>query len=464
MADPQLSLPFYQDVSAEAQADDQIEFGETDFDFHSQDSAYASHNFHSFPAKFPPQLPRYFIESLTNPGDMVLDPMQGSGTTVLEAILNGRNALGTDIDPLAALITSVKTAPLDPIQVLETSREIMHNARTAYSNKVDLLSRVLKKRWDSATKEFIDYWFDRDTQLALLALILEIERIEHVDLRKLFQLTFSAIIITKTGGVSLALDLAHTRPHRAKLIYKRDGEILEGAQYLDNPIKHLGYATKKLRSPFQEFDRKIQANLGGILNSKDGYPKAKISFGNAENLPIQANSIDLIVTSPPYASNAIDYMRAHKFSLVWFGYSTSYLSKKRGTYIGGEMLSGIVYENLPEFTTGIVDEISALNIKKGQVLARYYSEMSRVLREMHRVLKPGKSAVMVVGNSVLQGCSTQTQLCLADIGKAIGFSAPQIMIRNIDRNRRMMPAGKIIDETSQIQQRMHEEHILVFNK
>lgn len=393
-----------------------------------------------------------------------MDPMHGSGTTVLEAILNGRNALGTDIDPLAVLITSVKTASLNPILVLEKSREVLQKARTAYSSKTEKLSLALKKRWDSATQEFVDYWFDEDTQLALLALILEIEKIENVGLRNLFQLTFSAIIITKTGGVSLALDLAHTRPHRAKLIYKRDGEILEGAQYLDNPVNHLSYATKKLRSPFQEFERKIQANLGGILNSKDDYLKAKISFGNAENLPILAESIDLIVTSPPYASNAIDYMRAHKFSLVWFGYPISYLSKKRGTYIGGEMLSGVVYEKLPDFTTGIVEKIGALNIKKGQVLARYYSEMTRVLHEMHRVLKPGKSAVLVVGNSVLQGCSTQTQLCLAEIGQAIGFSTPQIMVRNIDRNRRMMPAGKKIDETSQIQQRMHEEHILVFKK
>ena len=54
-----------------------------DLDFHGQDSGYASHNFHSFPAKFPPQLPRKFIEALTAPGDVVLDPMMGSGTTVL---------------------------------------------------------------------------------------------------------------------------------------------------------------------------------------------------------------------------------------------------------------------------------------------------------------------------------------------------------------------------------------------
>lgn len=53
-----------------------------DLDFHDQRSGYASHNFHSFPAKFPPQLPRKFICELREPGEVVLDPMMGWGTTI----------------------------------------------------------------------------------------------------------------------------------------------------------------------------------------------------------------------------------------------------------------------------------------------------------------------------------------------------------------------------------------------
>jgi DNA modification methylase len=60
-----------------------------DLDFHGKSSAYASHNSHAFPAKFPPQLPKKFIEGLTEPGDVVLDPMMGLGTTILEAFLTG---------------------------------------------------------------------------------------------------------------------------------------------------------------------------------------------------------------------------------------------------------------------------------------------------------------------------------------------------------------------------------------
>ena len=85
----------------------------TDLNFQGQTSNYSSHNFHSFPAKFPPQFPRIFIEGLTNPGDVILDPMMGSGTTIVEAWLANKQVIGLDIDPLALLVSAVKVTPLD---------------------------------------------------------------------------------------------------------------------------------------------------------------------------------------------------------------------------------------------------------------------------------------------------------------------------------------------------------------
>lgn len=123
----QLSLPFTKpktsvDSSYPARM---FQLLSSDLDFHGQDSSYASHNFHSFPAKFPPQLPRVFIENLTTPGDVVLDPMMGSGTSVLEAYLHGRRGIGIDIDPLAFLLTKVKVTPLDRHEIQVTCIEIV---------------------------------------------------------------------------------------------------------------------------------------------------------------------------------------------------------------------------------------------------------------------------------------------------------------------------------------------------
>ena len=67
---------------------------------------------------------------------------------------------------------------------------------------------------------------------------------------------------------------------------------------------------------------------------------------------------------PPYASNAIDYMRAHKFSLVWFDYSIDKLMQKRKEYIGGEDLAGARPEHLPANTVSIVQGLHRLDPKK----------------------------------------------------------------------------------------------------
>lgn len=435
-----------------------------DLNFHGQNQSYASHNFHAFPAKYPPQLPQKFINSLTNPGDHVLDPMMGSGTTILEATIADRHGIGFDIDPLARLLTTVKTTTIDTQQAKHLGNKILKNAAHALREEKEQLQVGLDSRWDTKTKQFIDYWFATETQLALFALLQKIEVIENDALRAFFELTFSAIIITKSGGVSLSRDLAHTRPHRAKLVYLPDNSILYGAELLDSNTRRLKYTTKKLRSPLEEFNKRLSKNLKSVHQPCTNEIKPDIKNGNAQQLPIATNSIDLIVTSPPYASNAIDYMRAHKFSLVWFGYPIDELGQTRKKYIGGEALIEFEFESIPPYTTKIVQQITAVDQKKGRVLHRYYSEMARTLREMFRVLQPGKAAIVVVGSSVLRGKDTETATCLADLGKSLGFDVPKIGIRQLDRNRRMMPTGHTVNKNSQIQQRMHEEYIIGFLK
>jgi len=83
---------------------------------------------------------------------------------------------------------------------------------------------------------------------------------------------------------------------------------------------------------------------------------------------------------------------------------------------------------------------------------------------MYRVLRPGKAAIVVVGSSVMRGRDTETQTCLAEIGKIVGFEVPAIGVRRLDRDRRMLPVSARKNEDSQIQQRMHEEYVIGFWK
>lgn len=358
-----------------------------------------------------------------------------------------------------------------------TSDRILKQAALALRERRGELEKSLERRWDPKTRHFVDYWFARETQIELLALISQIEQVQDTRYKAFFELAFSAIIITKSGGVSLAFDLAHTRPHRAKVVIDRSGRVIAGTKL--EPSQRDKFLTKTLRSPLHEFEKRVEQNLKGLIASQPDslQPPLKgllepepekiephIMLGNAQNLPLENSSVDLIVTSPPYASNAIDYMRAHKFSLVWMGYPVDELGQKRKAYIGGEAVTGFDFEELPAQVHQVVADVSSRDKKKGRVLHRYYSEMTRTLREMFRVLKPGKSALVVVGSSVMRGRDTETQTCLAAIGREIGFQVPGIGVRSLDRNRRMMPAGSKLDLESQIQQRMHHEYVIGFYK
>ena len=98
-------------------------------DFHGENSVYATHSWHAFPAKFPPQLPRTFIRELTRLGDVVFDPMMGSCTTLIEALLLGRQAWGCDIDPLALRLGAAKTRPIDLPLVHSEGKRIIARAQ-----------------------------------------------------------------------------------------------------------------------------------------------------------------------------------------------------------------------------------------------------------------------------------------------------------------------------------------------
>lgn len=414
---------------------------QSDLNFHDDHSAELTHDFHSFPAKFPPQLPRTFIQHLTNVGDTILDPMMGSGTCVLEACVANRVGVGIDLDPLAVLLTKVKVSPLDSAKMAQIGLDLADRAERNLRQSKNVIEADLERRFDDKTTKFVEYWFSRQTQLELTALIREIERVTAPDTKSFLQLAFSAIIITKSGGVSLAWDLGHTRPHK----------LIKGQP-------------KSYRPAFNEFKRRIMKNAGG-LSQLAGLPRrASIQFGNAEALQLDDNSVDLLFTSPPYPSNAIDYMRAHKFSLVWFGRQIDDLSELRSRYIGGEKTTGYSFLDLPSATRQLIDRVTEADAKKGLALWRYYSEMRRVLSEALRVLRPGCAAVFVVGSSVMRGIDTRVQDCLSEIGQSVGLEFMGSAQRQIDRDRRMLPASSTSQQSSQIEARMHEEHIVAFFK
>jgi DNA modification methylase len=227
--------------------------------------------------------------------------------------------------------------------------------------------------------------------------------------------------------------LAHTRPHLDK--------------------------TKIPKNAVDQFAVRLRKNLASIAQlSANGAMVVSVA-GDARYIPFADQSVDLIVTSPPYA-NAIDYMRAHKFSLVWLGQSVANLSRLRAEYIGSERLAGAGYAALPDGPETIIRKLAERDGNKASILRKYYSEMQRVMSEMYRVLRDGSASIIVVGTSTMRDLDVQTHHCLADIAAELGFDVVGIAKRRLDRNKRMMPARFGRKTDSMIEQRMHEEHVI----
>lgn len=405
-----------------------------DLDFHGKVSQNAIHGWHPFPAKFPPQLPQFFIRNFTDENAVVLDPMFGSGTTLVEALQLGRRAIGCDIDPLSQLIMSAKLSHHNAVDALSTGHRIVEGAKRFYWERKGELQRALNQRFDEKTRSFIDYWFLPQQQLELVAIQRSIESTSPQDMKLFFQVVFSSTIIAKSGGVSLARDLAHTRPHR------------------DNE--------KSPNSAFVEFTKRLKNNVVAFTGTSQMRNIAEIRSASANKTGLPTSSVDLIVTSPPYANNAIDYMRAHKFALVWFGWKLDELTSIRAQYLGHDTTRGAEDSRLPNQCERVLGKLAELDARKATVLRRYFNDMSAVIEEMHRVLKSGKPAIVVVGTSQLRGIDVETQKGLAAIGESAGFKLAGIGVRRLDRDRRMMPARWNKDKHSQIESRMHEEHVI----
>lgn len=403
---------------------------DSDLTFKGQNTAYASHSLHAFAAKFPPQIPNLFINNLTRPGELVLDPMLGSGTTLVETVLNNRYGIGVDLDPLASLISRVKSAPPSLLRSVQFGNSVLGKAK---KNLADISDDELYRFYSAQAVEFFRYWFEPSIVNELFALIQAIKQVENVSIRALLKVVFSSCIITKSGGLTRARDLAHSRPHRD----------------LNRQVK---------QSAFEIFRDRLKATVEVLEAVADSQYPAFVIRGDARSLPIASNSVHLIVTSPPYAANAIDYMRAHKFSLIWFGFEPKALSSVRRRYIGSELRPQAL-EIASETGCRIIENLKREDKKRADVVAHYFSEMKIALKEMLRVLADGRAAVLVVGSSIIRGIDIKAPTVLAELADSVGFRVISVAKREIVRNSRMMPVSHNSSRNG-IEARMHEEGVI----
>lgn len=137
----------------------------------------STHNYYRYPACFPPQMVRELIRSFSKPGDTVLDPFMGGGTTLVESTLLGRNAVGSDINDLAVFVSKLKTYNLSQNAIDEIEDWGMRLAKTQFSGRANLPAdfegiNVELGREIYATKKSADRLNNRQAQFFAKGIVL----------------------------------------------------------------------------------------------------------------------------------------------------------------------------------------------------------------------------------------------------------------------------------------------------
>jgi DNA modification methylase len=393
---------------------------------------------HPFPARMAASIPWSVLEKRGATGPLrVLDPMAGSGTTLVVARKLGHEALGFDSDPLAVLIAAAWCSDVDERQVLRISQRVEANASDEWRSIRP--SDAYPFGADPETRDFVEYWYDIKNRQQLAALARAITEVKPRSMRQLLWCAFSRLIVVKQAGASLAMDVAHSRPHR-----KYDRAPIE-------PVKAFLKSVQRMlaASPFKS------------TAESDVPPIASMRVGDARALPLDRRTIDMVITSPPYL-NAIDYLRGHKLSLVWMRHSIGELRNLRSANIGTE--AGAGRRPGPDrvlqrtFHAGLRE--GELPNSQAGMFTRYLDDMQTVLAEIRRVLKDDGQAVIVVGDCTVRGTFVKNSAAIKSLAAEMGLRPVAERSRSLPANRRYLPPPQAKDAGHDLAKRMRKEVVL----
>jgi DNA modification methylase len=418
-------------------------------DFTTHNTFYATHGLHAYAAKCPPQLVSYGLRYYSKPGEIVLDPMAGSGTTLVEARLMGRHAVGYDIDPLARMIAQVKSRQVHDCQIDGTFEVITRRVQEdIQALKQRLVIPALRQRATPPDFVNVDYWFEPSVASALALLTYHISRVPmpaHV--RNFFWVAFSSLILARTS-VANARDIIHSRHHYYQ--HEQTPDVLS----------RFALRVRQMRRQMAEFRERCQ--------SAPLEATSTVRPGDARSLRVRSETVDLVFTSPPYAT-ALDYSRAHFLAVAWMraalGISLNDYRALAPVYIGSERgRTGPVFRlnrrlSRFELAATVLTQMAEGSARQAHHLQRYFSDMYQVFRQVARVLKPKRHAIIVVCPSHIRKVAVPTHEVFGELARAHQLKLKYRFERTISVRRRILPYMQ-----ENFGQRMETEYVLVFQK
>lgn len=406
----------------------------------SRDQSWLTHGFHKYPAKFFPELPRWAIRRYSDPGDIVLDPMAGSGTVNVECLLVGRHSIAVDVDPFAQLLTRVKTTALDP-QRLQRAHEAILASLAAFEGQSEA---------------------GRQAALA------------HVPEFAYREIWFRPFILEEVGAIRAALLAVPAATGSAGAQGYVDffriclSSIVRAVSNADNHCTRTVVRTRLNKRIVQGmalrlFRRVCQVNVERMRDfAAQRPPDVRVDVpaqADARRLPLGDASVDLAVTSPPYI-NAVDYPRTHQLEMYLLDLSPAGvpLAEAKRRHIGTEVVRATDYRDLHLYDhkplDAQIEELYDVDKRRAYIVYRYFMDMEENFREVYRTLRPGARYVVVVGNNLIRGRIVPTHQYLMAAAERVGFGVETYFASEVIRHYIKVPR----------KERIAQDWVLVFTK
>lgn len=236
------------------------------------------HGLHPYPARFIPEIPRRLLEIFADLIDgAILDPFCGCGTTLVEAQRQGRPAFGIDLNPIATLISRVKTTPVPPgvsVRAARVARKALHAG-----SPVPPIPNV-------------DHWFSVGARDALARITSALAAIRSPTERDALMLALSRIVVRVSRQES---DTRYAAVEREMTLEAVAEMFVESARHVENTLREHADVASRAEATV------LTADVLGVLGTE---------------LP---RRIGMVITSPPYP-NAYEYWLYHKYRMYWLGH------------------------------------------------------------------------------------------------------------------------------------------------
>ena len=403
------------------------------WDFKNVNTKEYTHCYHTYPAMMIPQVARELLKQYAPIGrmELVFDPYVGSGTTLVESSIAGINSIGTDLNPLARFISTVKTTHYDEQEVA--------NGLFYIENHFSIYTPSLVRNTDFGRITNYDFWYDKSVLLKLSYIDQLISDLPD-SVRSFFYIALSEVV--------------------RETSYTRNGEF-KRFRMTEKSIEKFNPDVFKL------FTDKVQRNILGL----EQYNRIKNSnttnvcdFNTVSNIAdniIEAGSVDMIITSPPYGDShtTVAYGQFSRWANEWFSFPNA---KNLDTILmGGQKKRKINIEPI-----SIADELKSIK----EIDEIRYNEVSSFLQDYYNSIKniaplvrDGGRVCYVVGNRTVKGVQIPLDLFTAEVFESMKFKHDITIVREIP-SKRMPSKNSPTNEIGKVAETMTNEYIVILTK